>query len=611
MSKDIEIKMKIKSLFMLCSAALITACSSGQDDKALAVSLSEEITPSIAQPKNVVLILIDDLSHYGVTAYGANRLHSYDGEFTNKEFSTPNIDQLAQSGLRVDNAFAYPICENTRIALMSGKRNDRNYLQPKSQHASDLMFGDAFQKAGYVTGLFGKWKQTRGTKEVAGKNYISEFGWDDYAAFDVVGEGQRFINPNLVINGEEHNYNGRTDLDPVTERRWYGPDIINRHALTFIEKNKAKPFFLYYPMILVHDDHKPTPDTMPVSVFDNFPENADYNNKRGDDREYFPDMIEYMDRLIGQVVTKLKQEGVLENTLIVVMGDNGTKETFGHVLPDNTIYPGRKGGNADNGLHVPLVLNFPKGIPSNKDGSYRSYDGLVNLTDIYPTIAEAAGVTMPNAAQVDGISFWQQATGESSIEPRDHIYTWYIGNETYQNKDIVLRYAFNKNFKLYAPDKDFPDGRFFDLRSDRLERGGDTFKEYKWGLLRFSGLKIDALTTEQKMAYDELSHILAKNEIQPVTALSIVSDKAELLVGESLKLTSKVTPTSAKRQGVIWESSDSNIASVNKFGEVAAHKKGQVNIRIYSWDDAYPVSANRKETYYKTGLSDSIILTIK
>ena len=354
------------------ASLLLTACTrlSGENDTASLETSVEAATPQSEIDKahqthtNVVLILIDDLSHYGVTAYGANRLHSYDGEFTKEEFATESIDALAQQGIRIDRAFAYPICENTRIALMSGKRNDRNYLQPKSQHSSDITFGDAFKKAGYATGLFGKWKQTRGTVEVSGKDYISEFGWDDYAAFDVVTEGQRYINPNLVINGEVHNYNSRNDLDPETGRRWYGPDIINRHALRFIEQNKHNPFFLYYPMILVHDDHKPTPDTQPESIFDEFPENADYNNTRGDDRQYFPDMIRYMDKMIGNVVEKLRQQDLLDNTLIVVMGDNGTKETFGHVLPDGSIYPGRKGGNADNGLHVPLVLHYPGKIPA-------------------------------------------------------------------------------------------------------------------------------------------------------------------------------------------------------------------------------------------------------
>lgn len=565
----------------------------------------------VVKRTNVVLILIDDLSHYGVTAYGANKLHSYDGEFTNKEFSTPSIDALAQAGLRVDNAFAYPICENTRIALMSGKRNDRNYLKPKSQHHSDLTFGDAFQKAGYSTGLFGKWKQTRGTKEIPAKTYISEFGWDDYAAFDVTKEGQRFINPNLVINGKEVNYNGRKDLDPNTGRRWYGPDIVNRHALNFIEKNKEKPFFLYYPMMLVHDDHKPTPDTKPKAIFDNFPEEAVYNNKGGDDRQYFPDMIEYMDKLIGQVVNKLEEEGVRDNTLIVVMGDNATKERFGHILPDGTIYPGRKGGNADNGLHVPLVLNYPNVIAASNNTSYRTYDGLVNLTDIYPTIAEAAGVTMPRAEQVDGISFWPQAKGASG-EPRAHIYTWYIGNNTYtEADDLGIIYAFNKQFKRYAPSNEFPQGRFFDLRTDHLERVGDRVVNAKWGVKRFSGLPIESLTAEQLAGYNYLGQVLKDNELIPVKKLTIKAPHTLLTTGEKLTLDYNVTPEKAKRAGVIWQSSDPDILAVNKFGEVTAKSKGQATIRIYSWHDAYPLAANRKETFYKNGIQTSQAFVVK
>lgn len=568
-------------------------------------------TLKIEKPPNVVLILIDDLNHYGVTAYGANRLHSYDGEFTNKKFSTPSIDELAHKGLRVDRAFAYPICENTRIALMSGKNNDRNYLQPKSQHHSDLTFGDAFKRAGYTTGLFGKWKQTRGTKEIAGKNYISEFGWDDYAAFDVVDEKQRYINPDLVINGEVISYNGRKDVDPQTGRRWYGPDIVNRHALKFIENNKDKPFFLYYPMILVHDDHKPTPDTKPNSIFDNFSEKAEYHNKGGDDRQYFPDMIEYMDKMIGNVVAKLEAEGVKENTLIVVMGDNGTKETFGHVLADGSIYPGRKGGNADNGLHVPLILNFPDKIPSSGNEQYRTYDGLVNLTDIYPTIAEAAGIEMPQAEQIDGISFWQQAMGTNLNEAREHIYTWFIGNSTYKDTDIVLSYAFDKNFKRYAPDNDFPQGRFFDLRTDLLERAGERVVKKRWGLLRYSGLDLTQLTQEQTAAYKRLGKILKNNELISVEHIKIIASSEQLSVGESLVLKATVLPVNAKRQGIIWVSSDPSTLSVDKFGVITAHKKGQATISAYSWDDAYPVSANRQETFFTTGKQDQQLFVIQ
>ncbi len=597
--------MKCKLLINVSCILLIAACSPSDPTSEKKLTDNPAIVKtSPAEPTNVVLILIDDLNHYGVTAYGANRLHSYDGLFTNKEFGTPNIDALAKQGLRVDHAFAYPICENTRIALMSGKNNDRNYLQPKSQHRSDITFGDAFKKAGYATGLFGKWKQTRGDKQVAGKDYIAEFGWDEYAAFDVVTEGQRFINPNLVINGEVKNYNGRTDVDPETGRRWYGPDIVNRHALNFIDKNKDKPFFLYYPMILVHDDHKPTPDTKPNNIFDNFDETADYNNTGGDDRRYFPDMIEYMDKLIGNVVKQLDESGVRENTLIVIMGDNGTKETFGHVLADGTIYPGRKGGNADNGIHVPLVINYPNVVPASQDNGYRAYEGLVNLTDIYPTIADAAGIAMPNAEQVDGISFWEQAKGATG-EPRKHIHTWYIGNNKYDDEDVVLRYAFNKDFKRYAPDKDFPEGRFFDLRTDLLERGGKRFIERRWGVRRYSGLELNELTKEQKSAYDALGVVLEQNELVGVKALQVIAPKTQLTVGEHIQLNSKALPVNAKRQGVIWESSNPDVLSVNKFGEITAKSNGEAFITIYSWDDALPLSANTKHAYQKSGISSS------
>ena len=412
-------------------------------------------------------------------------------------------------------------------------------------------------------------------------------------------------------NGDVLNYNGRKDLDPETGRRWYGPDIVNRKALKFIENNKDKPFFLYYPMILVHDDHKPTPMTKPHSIFDTFPEKAQYNNKGGDDRQYFPDMIEYMDHLIGKVIKKLEQEGVRENTLIVVMGDNGTKEVFGHVLPDGSIYPGRKGGNADNGIHVPLVLNYPEVMPSSDNDNDRRYDGLVNLTDIYPTIAEAAGIEMPKAEQVDGISLWPQAKGAAG-EPREHIYTWFIGNNTYQDvDDIGIIYAFNKEFKRYAPSKEFPEGRFFDLRSDPLERVGDQVVEAKWGILRYSGLPLDSLTAEQQLGYEALGKVLEHNKIQKVKSLHITSPRQQLGLDEIKQLDYAVLPSSAKRAGVVWHSDNPEVVSVNKFGEIKALQQGQAIISIYSWDDAYPLSANREPSFYKNGVRDSIVVDVK
>ncbi|MFC7337288.1 sulfatase-like hydrolase/transferase [Haloferula chungangensis] len=560
------------------------------------------VAPTLVQAvekPNIVLILIDDLSHYGVTAYGADRLSHFSGEFKNAPFSTPNIDRLAAEGLRCNHAFAYPLCENTRIALMSGQTNDRNLLKVKSQHQSDITFGDVFKQAGYATGIYGKWKQTRGTREIPGKKYISQFGWDDYCCFDVVTANQRFINPDLVINGETVNYNGRKDLDPETGRRWYGPDICNRQALKFIETNKDKPFFLYYPMILVHDEHKPTPDTQPHSIFDTIDE-----DQKVDEHKFFPDMIEYMDKLIGNVVAKLDEHGLRENTLIIVMGDNGTKEPFIHVLPDGREYNGGKGGNKDNGLHVPLVLSWLGKIPESK-----TYDGLVDVVDIYPTIAEAADVEIPDKPKIDGISFWPQATGKPG-EARKVIYTWFNGNQPIEDHTKLLKYAFTKDFKRYAPSKLFPEGRFFDLRSDPLEDAGDKKIKTGWVHYQSSGLLLEALDQEQKAAYLALGKVIDAHDFQHVEGLKITTGNHQLKKHESKQLAWEILPADATRQNVIWESSDPKVASVDKFGVLHAHAPGEVKVTLYSWDDAMPQASGNAPTFRRDGLRDTIAVTV-
>lgn len=569
-----------------------------------------ESTPT-RQKTNVVLVLIDDLSYLGVSAYGADRLSSNWGLFKNTKFKTHTLDKLATDGLVCANSHAYPICENSRIALMSGKTNQRNLLKVKSQHASEVTFGDVFKKEGYATGIFGKWKQTRGTREIPGKDYISEFGWDEFACFDVIGEGQRFINPNLVINGEVKDYKGRTDTDPRTGRRWYGPDIFNYHALDFIDRHKDEPFFLYYPMALVHDDHKPTPDTKPDSLFDNFDEaNHNRDGHTGDDPRYLPDMIAYTDKLIGKIVAKLEEHDLRERTLIVVMGDNGTKEIFTHVWPDDQKYPGRKGGTSDNGTHVPLIFSQPGTIQPTTDRPYREYTGIVDITDIFPTIADATGIEIPRRSELDGVSFWSQVMGKT--EPhRKHVYSWFNGNAPYEEDELLLRYAFNNDFKYYAPSLEHPEGRFFDLRVDSLELAGDNYDERRWGVRLYDGLNLEELNQEQQKAYDYLKGVVESQAYQAVESIAIEQKSLTASVGETHLLTYQLSPKDATRNNIIWESDDPAVASVDKFGKLTAHSPGTVTITIYSWDDAQPLATNLATTFQRGGLKGVLPVVVR
>ncbi|QDT67331.1 Arylsulfatase precursor [Planctomycetes bacterium MalM25] len=558
--------------------------------------------PALAQRPNVVFVLIDDLSHYGVSAYGSTEVSEKFGRFDRRPMSTPRIDRLAEEGLLCEQAYIYPLCEPSRVALMTGQYNSRNFLKAKSLHASQITFGDVFQRAGYTTGMFGKWKQTRGTKDLPAKDYLYRFGWDEFCCFDVTDEGRRYLNPLLVENGELVNYKNKpTEIDPETGRRWYGPDIVNRHALDFIDRHRDEPFFLYYPMILVHDEHTPTPDTTPRKAYDTFPD-TNCRNKPcdGDDRYYFPDMVMYADKLIGNVIDKLDALGLRENTLVVVMGDNGTKEPFVHHLADGSDYVGGKGDTKDNGLHVPLVFSQPGKVPAGS-----RYAGLVDVVDLCPTLYEATEIDAPNADAIDGLSFWDQVAGAAG-EHRDHIYTWYNANRQATDLDRVLRYAFDKDFKRYAPHHSYPEGRFFDLRTDRLERGGDRQVEIAFKHIHHSGLPAEELDPEQRRASERLQAIVDAHAYVAVTDLKLSAPRGTAEVGETLTLACQVLPADATRQNVVWESSDPEVASINKFGELTAHRPGRARVTVFSWDDARPLADRSVPAYSRDGVSDTL-----
>ncbi|MFI3247961.1 MAG: sulfatase-like hydrolase/transferase [Rikenellaceae bacterium] len=575
------------------------------------LSCVSEVSAELQERPNVIFILIDDVSYFGIPAYGAQSVSTKAGGDEFVKVNTPNIDKLAQEGVMCTHAYAHALSEATRVALMTGMNNGRNYLVPKSLHDSQITFGDVFQRAGYATGMYGKWKQTRGTTQIPGKEYISAFGWDDYACFDVITERQRYVNPELVVNGERVSYIGRDDIDPETGRRWYGPDIFNRKALEFIEEHQDEPFFLYYPMVLIHDEHRPTPDSEPKEVFDTMPEgNKDFN-----DLKYVTDMLTYADKMTGRIVDKLEELDLRDNTIIVVMGDNGgVGVTF--TMEDGSLHVGGKGRTNYAGEQVPLIFSCPGLIPASSDGAIRRYDGLVDLTDIYPTLITSCGIEIPNEDKIDGVSLWSQIVGESIDPHRDVIYKWYNGNWTQREPTMIARYSHTDRYKYYAPSEFFPEGRFFDLELDPTETGGEMGpvaaknnpkSSNRW----YGGLEASVLNDEQRAAMEMLRAVNDENRYIKVQSIAISDGVKSVNVGDVIQLQHSVTPSNATRNGVIWESSDSSIASVNKFGELTAHKAGRVTISLYSWDDAWPVATgDTTGGYSRDGMRSNVVIEV-
>jgi arylsulfatase A len=371
-----------------------------------------------ANRPNLILIMADDFGYECVTSNGG------------QSYQTPNLDSLASNGLRFENCHVQPLCTPTRVQLMTGRYNIRNYINFGTLPRTEITFGQLLKMAGYATGICGKWQLG---PEIDSPQH---FGFDKSCLWQQTRRPPRYANADLEYNGIEKDFsNGE-----------YGPELVNNFALEFITENKEKPFFLYYPMILTHNPFQPTPDSP------DWDPKTDGENKQQNPR-YFADMTAYMDKLVGRIVAKLDELGIRDNTLLIFLGDNGTNTGITSRFK-GADYKGGKGSTAAQGTHVPLIVNWPAVI---KKG--RVCGDLISSTDFLPTICSAAGVAVP--ATVDGISFLPQLRGEVGT-PREWLYTWYSPR---QRADLTIREcAFDHHYKLYR------DGRLFDIARDPLEK---------------------------------------------------------------------------------------------------------------------------------------------
>jgi arylsulfatase A len=379
--------------------------------------IANEALAAGARKPNIVLILADDL---GYETLGCNGGESY---------KTPNLDRLAAAGMRFERCNVQPLCTPTRVELMTGMSNVRNYIEFGTMDPKATTFANLLKNAGYTTAMAGKWQLGRD------KDQPQRFGFDESCLWQLTRRPPRYANPGLEYNGVERDFhNGE-----------YGPDLVSDFALDFITKNKSKPFFLYYPMMLTHAPYQPTPDSP-----DWDPKAT--GEKEGKGAKHFGDMVAYMDKLVGKLVTKLDDLKIRDNTLVIFLGDNGTGKGVTSRL-HGAAYAGGKGTTNARGMHVPLVVNWPGHI---KKGSVN--DDLIDSTDFLPTICQAAGVKVPASLKIDGQSFWPQLMGEKG-QPREWIYTWYSQN----GQPPIREFVASKEYKLYRS------GKFFDLKSDPFE----------------------------------------------------------------------------------------------------------------------------------------------
>ncbi len=371
---------------------------------------------SAAQP-NVVLIMADDL---GYETIGANGGTSY---------KTPNLDRMASGGVRFTHCYVQPLCTPTRMQLMTGKYNVRNYVNFGEMDPKEVTFGNLFKSAGYATCITGKWQLGREIEKP------KTYGFDEYCLWQHMRRPSRYPNPGLEINGVEKDFT----------KGEYGPDIVNDYAIDFIARHKDKPFFVYYPMMLTHGPYMATPDSK-----DWDPKEKQESGSK--DPQHFADMVQYMDKLIGKLVATLDKHSLRENTLVLFVGDNGTGAGTRSMMGDKVVI-GAKGTTNTFGMHVPCIASWPNKIASGKVS-----DDLVDSTDFLATICDVAGVSTAAAGKIDGRSFLPQLKGEGG-KPREWVYCWYS-----PHGEPLREMAFNQHYKLYR------NGDFFDVVGDPEEK---------------------------------------------------------------------------------------------------------------------------------------------
>ena len=338
---------------------------------------------------NIVIILADDQGYADVSYHG-----------NPSGISTPAIDQLAKSGFIFTNGYANGyVCSPTRAGLLTGRYPQRTgFYSARDSHkglsVSEILLPELLKKKGYTSGIFGKWhlglqKPFKPTSR----------GFDTFYGF--LGNGGHDYFDLSYKPGDEKTSLYRDDK-PISDTG-YLTDNLAREACGFIDKNAKKdsPFFLYLPFNAVH---------WPLQA----PEEDIRKFNSGDrDRDIQLAMIYRMDLAVGQVIAKLKETGVYENTIIFYINDNGGASKSKAI---NTPLRDFKHSVYEGGIRVPFFINWPKHI---KLGS--SDEPVISL-DILPTICGVLGIDLPTDRVYDGRNMMPVIQGKQKNALHETLY---------------------------------------------------------------------------------------------------------------------------------------------------------------------------------------------
>jgi arylsulfatase A-like enzyme len=351
---------------------------------------------------NIVFIMADDLGYGSLGCYGC------------PEVKTPNIDRLAASGVRLTDFHSNgAMCSPTRAALLTGRYPQRCAWVPDEElspvfreqrkgnpaqrwawgiSTHELTLPGLLRQAGYRTALIGKWHL----------GYDINFHPMNYG-FD---EFRGYVGGNVDYHTHVAGY-GKKELDWWKDRKigneeGYTTDLLAKHAVDFIARNKEKPFFLYLAHGAPHDPWQGRDST-----------------RIKPPAETYREMIEVLDESVGAVIQALRENHLETNTIVVFSSDNGPAAPRGFAA--NGRLQGKKGSMLEGGHRVPLIASWPGVIPAGTSNAQT-----VMTMDFLPTFTTLAGVTLPQGHQIDGTDIMPLLKDNS--KQVDRVLHWLFGD---------------------------------------------------------------------------------------------------------------------------------------------------------------------------------------
>ncbi len=400
--------MNLKPVIILIVLVFLFSCQSKP---------KEEV--KVQQP-NIIFILADDLGYGDLSCQGQTK------------FQTPNIDKLAKEGITFTQHYAgSTVCSPSRSVLLTGqhtghtpirgnKRDDKgNWPMP----AKILTVAEILQQNGYATGAFGKW----------GLGYPGSEGDPNAQGFD---EFFGYNHQTLAHNYYPYFLNHNQDTiwledNKGTGKGTYAPIPIHEHALKFMEDNKDRPFFMYYPSVIPHAELFAPEEYMDKYRGKFLPEKPYKGSDEGDPRfkiggygsqpephAAFAAMVNLLDDQVGEIMAKLKELGIDDNTLVIFSSDNGP-HLEGGADPDyfdsNGPYKGYKRDLYEGGIHMPMFARWPGKIEADTKS-----DHISAFWDFLPTVTDIIGAEAPG--NIDGISYLPSLLGKEDQKEHDYMY---------------------------------------------------------------------------------------------------------------------------------------------------------------------------------------------